>query len=129
MAFLLGGRSLLRGCPAASHQLRAFSSSKKGYWLGNFTPKDGADMDEFAVKYTAPMIASFEPFGGKMVVVAPKASTAYYHGALGAVNWVAEFPTVAAAQDWHASKAYQDLIPYRDEMIDASYIITEGTGA
>ena len=112
--------------PAAG-QLRMMSdAAKKGYWVGNFTPLPDADMDEFASGYRAPMIESLGPFGGKLLMVAPKPATVYYAGDAGAVNWIAEFPSVQAAQDWHESDAYKAIIPCRDKHITASYVIAEG---
>ena len=113
---------------SAMGQLR-MCSTKPGYWAGNFTPKAGLDMDKFAANYRSPMIESLKPFGGKLVMVAPKPATVYYHGDAGAVNWIAEFPSVQHAQAWHDSEAYQKLIPYRDSAITASFVIAEGTGA
>ena len=49
------------------------------------------------------MIESLKPFGGKLVMVAPKPATVHYHGDAGAVSWIAEFPSVQHAQDWHDS--------------------------
>ena len=111
-------------------KLRMMSeAAKKGYWVGNFTPKEGADMDDFAANYRAPMVASLESFGGKLVMAVPKPATAYYHGDAGAVNWIAEFPSVQHAQEWHDSDAYQSLSTCRDKHITANYVIAEGTGA
>ena len=108
-------------------KLRMMSeAAKKGYWVGNFTPLPNADMDEFASGYRAPMIESLGPFGGKLLMVAPKPATVYYAGDAGAVNWIAEFPSVQAAQDWHESDAYKAIIPCRDKHITASYVIAEG---
>ena len=68
-------------------QLRMMSdAAKKGYWVGNFTPLPNADMDEFASGYRAPMIESLGPFGGKLLMVAPKPATVYYAGDAGAVE-------------------------------------------
>ena len=108
-------------------QLRMMSdAAKKGYWVGNFTPLPNADMDEFASGYRAPMIESLGAYGGKLLMVAPKPATVYYAGDAGAVNWIAEFPSVQAAQDWHESDAYKAIIPCRDKHITASYVIAEG---
>jgi uncharacterized protein (DUF1330 family) len=106
----------------------SMSTTKKGFWAGNFTPRADADMDDFAANYRMPMIASLEQFGGKLLMVAPKPACVYHHGD-GAVNFIAEFPSVQNAKDWHESKAYQSLIPCRDRHITANYVIAEGTGA
>ena len=72
--------ALQRTQPLAG-QLRACSTApKKGFWVGNFTPKEGADMEVFATNYRAPMIASLGPFGGKLTMAVPKPATAVYHG-------------------------------------------------
>ena len=130
---LLQPVAILRSVPRAPAiapafgQLRMMSdAAKKGYWVGNFTPLPNADMDEFASGYRAPMIESLGPFGGKLLMVAPKPATVYYAGDAGAVNWIAEFPSVQAAQDWHESDAYKAIIPCRDKHITASYVIAEG---
>ena len=122
--------SALRGVARrGASQARLFFSTKPGFWVGNFTPKEGADMEDFATNYRQPMIASLEPFGGKLRMVAPKPDTVYHHGDAGAVNWIAEFPSVEQAQQWHDSPAYQDVIPCREKHITCSFVIAEGTGA
>ena len=130
----LGSALSRRAIPHAVGQLRACSgaaaATKKAFWVGNFTPKPEADMDEFQAGYRAPMIDSLEPFGGKLVMAAPKPATVCYHGDhAGAFSWVVEFPSVQAAQDWYKSDAYQALMPCRDKHITANYVIAEGTGA
>lgn len=128
----MAGQLRMAGQLPMGGQLRMMCSgaaSKKGFWVGNFTPKPDADMEEFATGYRAPMIASLEPFGGKLVMAVPKPATAYYSGDAGFFNWIAEFPSVQAAQDWHESDAYKALIPCRDKHITANYLIAEGTGA
>ena len=45
--------------------------TKKGYWVGNVTPEEGANMEDFATNCGAPiMSASFESYGGMIQMAA-----------------------------------------------------------
>ena len=45
--------------------------TKKGYWVGNVTPEEGANMEDFATNCGAPiMSASFESCGGMVQMAA-----------------------------------------------------------
>ncbi|MCW2966453.1 MAG: hypothetical protein JWM71_225 [Solirubrobacteraceae bacterium] len=75
--------------------------------------------------YTAHTVETLEPFGGRFIVRG---------GAHEAIegDWrparivVIEFPDAQAARAWHASEAYQEILPIRHEASTGSMVLVEG---
>ena len=60
---------------------------------------------------------SMEPFGGE-VHLRGKFSSQLGDGQDHSASAVLRFPDIQSAKDWHASPAYQEIIPTRDEGAD-----------
>ena len=82
----------------------------KAYLIGHITVKDAAKWDEYRGKVPATMA----PFGAELIFRGTLAQLFSGSHARSDVV-VASFPDRAALEAWHASPAYQALIPLRME--------------
>ncbi|MGH8849548.1 MAG: DUF1330 domain-containing protein [Casimicrobiaceae bacterium] len=86
--------------------------------MGHMSVKDAASWE----RYRQSVPATLAPFGGKVVVrgtVTDRLSGTHRHS--DAV--VLEFPNVEAARAWHASAAYQAIIPLRHDAAEVDLVI------
>lgn len=80
----------------------------KAYLIGHITVKDAAQWDE----YRSRVPATLAPWGGELIFRGTLATVlAGEHAHAGVV--VGSFPDAEALAGWHASAAYQALIPLR----------------
>ena len=99
-------------------------STARGYAVGHL---EGVDFGPAIKAYMERIESTFEPFGGEWVV----------HGATPEVlegPWSADlviigFPSLAAARDWYASPAYQEILDLRGEHSDSRVLLLEGVPA
>ena len=99
-------------------------STARGYAVGHL---EGVDFGPEIKAYMERIESTFEPFGGEWVV----------HGAIPEVlegPWSADlviigFPSLAAARDWYASPAYQEILDLRGEHSDSRVLLLEGVPA
>lgn len=87
----------------------------KAWLIGHITVKDAAKWAEYRAKVPATMA----PFGAELSfrgTLANVFSGAHRHGDV----VVASFPDRAALEAWHASPAYQALIPLRTEAAEVN---------
>lgn len=85
------------------------SSARPGYVIGHITVKD----DALWQAYCAEVPASLAPWGAEIVFRGQR--HAVFHGQHDHERTVViRFPDVAAAVQWHASPAYQALVPLRE---------------
>ncbi|HKW80133.1 MAG TPA: DUF1330 domain-containing protein [Casimicrobiaceae bacterium] len=97
------------------------SQARPAWVIGHVSVKDAARWEQ----YRQSVPATLGPFGGKVVMrgrVTDTLSGTHRHS--DAV--VLEFPSVDAARGWHASAAYQELIPLRREAAEADLVIVAG---
>jgi uncharacterized protein (DUF1330 family) len=75
-------------------------------------------------EYASKVMATVQPFGGRLVaandVDAREGSPPYPRTVIG------EFPTLAAAQAWYESDAYQAVLPLRTASTTGTLFIVEG---
>lgn len=92
----------------------------KAWLIGHITVKDAAKWAE----YRARVPATLAPFGAELAFRGTLARVlAGTHGHTDVV--VAGFPDRAALEAWHASPAYQALIPLRTEAADLELLSYE----
>ena len=97
------------------------SSNTPAWVIGHVSVKDADKWDRY--RQRVPM--TIAPFGG--AVLLRGTVTGVLHGAHSHSDAVVlEFPDIAAARAWHASAAYQALIPLRSEAADVDLIIVNG---
>lgn len=85
--------------------------------IGHIKVKDAAKWDQ----YRAQVPATIAPWGGELVLRGQRlAVLSGEHDYTDAV--VLRFPDAAAAAGWHASAAYQALLPLRREAADVLLI-------
>jgi uncharacterized protein (DUF1330 family) len=83
------------------------------YVIGHITVKDALLWE----RYRSQVAATLVPFSGELVFRATKAAS--FAGANAHANVVViRFPSLANANNWHASAAYQALIPLRLQAAD-----------
>lgn len=82
----------------------------KAYLIGHITVKDTAKWDEYRSRVPATMA----PWGGELIFRGTLATVLAGEHAQGGVV-VGSFPDAGALAAWHASAAYQALIPLRQE--------------
>lgn len=81
------------------------------------------DPEKFAA-YGRKAGPSMAPFGGE-VHLRGKFSAQLTNGDSLSASAVLKFPDIKSAQDWHASPAYQEIIPLRDEGADVTLTLYE----
>ena len=75
-------------------------------------------------KYISQVPATMKPFGAKMLARGKK-QTVLNGDCAHQMEAVFEFPSVDAIENWHASDAYQALIPIREEAAHMNIVILE----
>jgi uncharacterized protein (DUF1330 family) len=75
--------------------------------------------------YTAHTVETLEPFGGRFIVRGGAHEVVEGVWRPGRLV-VIEFPNAQAARDWHASAAYQEILPIRHEASTGSLVLVEG---
>lgn len=97
-------------------------SSKSPAWvIGHVSVTDADKWDRY--RHSVP--ATIVPFGGKLLLRGNV--TDLLHGTHSHSDAVVlEFPDLASARAWHASAAYQALIPLRSAAADVDLIIVAG---
>lgn len=93
----------------------------KAYLIGHITVKDAAKWDEYRGKVPATMA----PFGAELLIRGTLAQVFSGSHARSDVV-VASFRDRAALEAWHASPAYQALIPLRTEAADVNLMSYDG---
>ncbi len=97
------------------------SGNARAWAIGHVTVKDADKWDRY--RHRVP--ATIAPFGGAVLLRGKV--TGILHGAHAhSDSVVLAFPDGAAARAWHASAAYQALIPLRSEAADVDLVIVEG---
>lgn len=87
------------------------------YVIGHITVKDAAKWAEYRARVPATLAA----WGGELVFRGQRAALlAGEHPHADVV--VLRFPDLAAAEAWHASPAYQALVPLREQAADVTLI-------
>ena len=97
------------------------SQPNRAWVIGHISVRDSAKWD----RYRAGVPATLVPFDGSVLLrggVTDVLAGAYRH--TDAV--VLAFPDVDRARAWHASEAYQKLIPLRREAADVDLVIVGG---
>ena len=84
------------------------------YLVGHITVKDPDKWAEYRSKVPATLV----PWGAELAFRGRKAAALVGDTSFGDIV-VIRFPSVQAANDWHASPAYQALIPLRAQAADA----------
>jgi uncharacterized protein (DUF1330 family) len=85
----------------------------QGYVVGQMTVKN----PEKWAQYRSQVLATLQPFGGELVFRGHQAQVFSGHNTHPDIVVIC-FPSLADAQGWHASAAYQALIPLRQEAAD-----------
>jgi uncharacterized protein (DUF1330 family) len=94
------------------------SSESPAWVIGHVSVTDADKWDRY--RHSVP--ATIAPFGGKVLLRGNVTDLLYgTHSHSDAV--VLEFPDLASARAWHASPAYQALIPLRSAAADVDLII------
>lgn len=96
-------------------------SAGRGYAVGVLR---GVDVGPEIKRYLERIEATFEPFGGEWVVhgTQPEVLEGPWSGDLVIIG----FPSIAAARDWYASPAYQDILDLRTEHAESQVVLLEG---
>ncbi|MEO6748113.1 MAG: DUF1330 domain-containing protein [Casimicrobiaceae bacterium] len=97
------------------------SGNAPAWVIGHVTVKDAAKWE----RYRQSVGATFAPFDGKLLLrgrLADVLDGAHRHADV----VVVAFPDLASARGWHASPAYQALIPLRRAAADIDLVIVEG---
>ncbi|HKN52253.1 MAG TPA: DUF1330 domain-containing protein [Amycolatopsis sp.] len=94
------------------------------YGLAHLRPP--AVLAEQVFEYLERIQATLDPFGGKFLVhgAAVEVKEGEWPGAV----VVIEFPSAAAAREWYASPAYQEILHLRADYIPGDLILVEGCG-
>lgn len=75
-------------------------------------------------EYSSQAGPTFAPFGGAPLARGKVVEVlAGSHG--GQSTLIVKFPDAKSAHDWYHSPAYQALIPLRDEVLDATFVVIE----
>lgn len=69
--------------------------------------------------------ATYKAYGGKLLTLHGQQQVVEGQGPMGAVV-ILTFESLDMAQAWHASEAYQQLIPYRHAAADTNAWLIEG---
>jgi uncharacterized protein (DUF1330 family) len=97
------------------------SQAKPAWVIGHVSVRDPAKWD----RYRASVPATLGAFEGKVLLRG--VVTDVLHGAHRHTDAVVlEFPSLDAARGWHASSAYQALVPLRSEAADVDLFIIGG---
>lgn len=90
------------------------------YAIGHITVKDAAKWTEYRGKVPA----TLEPWGAELLLRGKL--TEVFSGKHAHTDTVViRFPDLAAARSWHASPAYQALIPLRMQAADVTLLLYE----
>lgn len=87
------------------------------FWLSNLEPMQA---------YSEQVLATLEPFNGKLLVRGNKMLHLEGETPEQADIVIIEFPSLQAAQNWYQSKAYQTIIPLRHKAGKTNAYIVEG---
>lgn len=88
--------------------------------IGHITVKDAEKWAEYRGKVPA----TLEPWGAELLLRGTLAEV--FSGAHSHTDTVViRFPDLAAARSWHASPAYQALIPLRKQAADVTLLLYE----
>ena len=83
------------------------------------------DRARFAKEYIAPIAATLEPFGGRVIAACDEPRT--LEGAVPPGRAVIlEFPDLDRAEKWYASDAYAPLIAIRESVATSSLVVLPG---
>lgn len=96
-------------------------STTRGYAVGHLrTVEFGPEVR----RYMERIEATFEPFGGAWMVhgTQPEVMEGSWPGDLVIIG----FPSVAAAREWYASPAYQEILDLRAKHSDSHVALLEG---
>lgn len=97
------------------------SQQNEAWVIGHIKVRDNAKWD----RYRAGVPSTLAPFGGSVLLRGEVTDVlAGDHDQTDAV--VLAFPDVGRARAWHASEAYQRLIPLRSEAADVELVIVGG---
>jgi uncharacterized protein (DUF1330 family) len=99
-------------------------SAGRGYAVGHF---ERVDFGPEIRRYMECIESTFEPFGGEWVVHGTRPEV--LEGPWSADLVIIGFPTLAAARDWYASPAYQQILELRDQHSDSRVVLLEGVPA
>ncbi|MEO6927625.1 MAG: DUF1330 domain-containing protein [Casimicrobiaceae bacterium] len=97
------------------------NSNPTAWVIGHVSVKDADKWDRY--RHSVP--ATIAPFGG-MVLLRGTVSDVLHGQHRHGDTVVLEFSDIAAARAWHASAAYQALVPLRSEAADVDLIIVGG---
>jgi len=86
---------------------------------------DIRDRVRFAKEYVAPIGATLEPFGGRVLAVSDDPKTMEGSVPPGRAV-IIEFPDLDRAEAWYASDAYTPLIALRKTMATTSLVMLPG---
>jgi uncharacterized protein (DUF1330 family) len=100
------------------------STAAPAYAIGHITVRDPAGWQD----YCRQVPATLAPFNGEVMLRGQVRDV--FHGAHAHVHTVVlRFPDTAAAAGWHASSAYQALVPLRDAAADVVLVSYQGQEA
>ena len=83
-------------------------------------------INDDVLEYLERIQSTLDPFSGRFLVHG--ADVDVKEGPWPGTIVIIGFPDLAAAQDWYASSAYQEILPLRTDHIDASAVIVDGVG-
>lgn len=93
------------------------AASRPGYVIGHITVRDPGKWRD----YCAAVPASLAPWRAEIVFRGQR--HAVFHGSHDhQLTVVIRFPDIAAATQWHASPAYQTLVPLRNAAADVTLL-------
>ncbi|MBO6638200.1 MAG: DUF1330 domain-containing protein [Roseitalea sp.] len=93
------------------------------FFIATVAIKDGAKFADYASKFRATAAAH-----GGMPLLRGKVGKALAGPASHDLAAIAAFPDMAALEAWHASDAYQAIIPLRNQAADMTIIAYEEVG-
>jgi uncharacterized protein (DUF1330 family) len=96
-------------------------NAPRGYAVGHL---HSVELGPEIRQYMETIEATFEPFGGEWIVHGTQPEV--LEGPWSADLVIIGFPSLNAARNWYASKAYQEILELRTEHSDAQVLLLQG---